>query len=126
MLMAVMGFALVANAQADQCSINNGNGGYLKAYVSSTAYMNSTSINNTPFIKITTEPSKTQPADGSVLCKITYERESDGQRETVTRSLDYKKNQSHQQSVDLDSKARRIVSIEIWGAECKSVNRNNY
>lgn len=121
MLVAVFGIAIAANAQSDQCSITNGNGGYIKAYVSSESM-----TSDPPYIYITTEPSKEQPEAGSVICKITYERESDGQRETITRNLNFGKKSSTSNSVKLDSKARRIVSIEIYGAECKSVNRNNY
>lgn len=122
LLVAVMGFVLAANAQADQCNLSGGNGGYIDAYVSSTVYKDGSS----PSIDITTTPSVKQESDGKVICKITYIRQADGERETITRSLRFSKDSSASNTVKLDSKASRIVSIEIWGAECKSVNRNNY
>lgn len=118
-----MGFALAANAQSDQCSITNGNGGYLTASVTSTSGMG---YDGDAKITVTVTPSEKQPKDGKVICKITYIRKSDGEREVITRDLNFKANQSSAQTVYLDSPAKRIVSIEIWGAECKSVNRNNY
>lgn len=118
-----MSIAIAANAQSDQCRITGGNGGYLKAYVSSKSSMGRTDV---PNIDITVTPSVNQPSDGSVIVKVVYIRESDGERETITANLDFKKNQSNVSSVNLDSPAKRIVSIEIWGAECESVNRNNY
>ena len=117
-----MSFAIAANAQSDQCRITGGNGGYLKAFVSDKSSM----ANNTPIIYITVTPSVDQPSDGSVIVKVVYIRESDGERETITANLDFFLNQSKSNAVYLDSPAKRIVSIEIWGAECESVNRNNY
>lgn len=122
MIVAVIGLSFTVNAQADQCKLEGGAGGYIDAYVSSSNDLNA----NPPNIYITTTPSVKQESDGKVLCKITYIRQSDGERETITRSLKFTKNSSYPNTVYLDSKASRIVSIEIWGAECKSVNRNDY
>lgn len=125
MLVAVFGMAFAANAQSDQCKLESGNGGYIEAYVGSDKSCMQWEEN--PRISITTQPSKEQPSGGTVLCKITYERLSDGKRETVTRTLKFSKNGSYENSyVYIDSPAKRIVSIEIWSAECSSVNRNNY
>ena len=123
LFVAIMSFAIAANAQSDQCRITGGNGGYLKAYVSYKGFMDRVS---NPKISITVTPSVDQPSDGSVIVKVVYIRNSDGERETITANLDFRKNQSRINEVELDSPAKRIVSIEIWGAECESVNRNNY
>lgn len=125
MFVAVFGMAFVANAQADQCKLASGNGGYIDAYVSSTYYMNSKCANTTecPYIEITTTPSVDQPAAGKVLVKVTYIRTSDGEKEEITRSIAFDKSGSKTNKVSLDSLAKRIVSIEIWGAECKSASR---
>lgn len=120
MIVAVFGLALAANAQSDQCKLEGGNGGHIKAFVSST---NSMGNGTSPQITITTQPSVEQPADGSVICKITYERKSDGQKESITRDLNFFKKASKSNQIQLDSPAKRIVSIEIWGAECKSASR---
>lgn len=123
-MMAVFGFAFAANAQADQCKLEGGNGGYIDAYVSSTYYMASTcTSNNCPYITITTTPSVDQPSAGKVLVKITYIRKSDGEKEEITRSIAFDKSGSKTNDVKLDSHASKIVSIEIWGAECKSASR---
>ena len=85
MFVAVFGMAFVANAQADQCKLASGNGGYIDAYVSSTYYMNSkcANTNKCPYIEITTTPSVDQPAAGKVLVKVTYIRTSDGEKEEI-------------------------------------------
>lgn len=119
-MIAVFGIAIAANAQADQCKLEGGNGGHIKAFVSST---NSMENGTSPQITITTQPSVEQPADGSVICKITYERKSDGQKESITRNLEFFQRASKSNQIQLDSPAKRIVSIEIWGAECKSASR---
>lgn len=125
MIVAVLGMTFVANAQADQCKLEGGNGGYIDAYVSSTQYMASTCTSNKcPYIEITTTPSVDQPAAGKVLVKVTYIRNSDGEKEEITRSIAFDKSGSRTNDVKLDSKAKRIVSIEIWGAECKSASRS--
>ena len=91
MFVAVMGFALAANAQADQCKIEGGNGGYINAEVTESGQMG---YDSQPSIYITTSPSKDQPADGKVKCRITYVREDNGNEETDERLLDYKKSGS--------------------------------
>ena len=116
-----MGFALAANAQADQCKLEGGNGGYINAYVSDTQCKDG-GCTGGPKIGITTEPSKDQPSDGKVICKIIYVTK-DGETEEITRSLYFYKSGSYENIVKLDSKASRIKSIEIWGAECKSASR---
>ena len=120
MLVAIIGFAIAANAQADQCKLEGGNKGYISAYVSSTHGMG----DQTHSIAITTTPSVDQPSDGKVLCKITYTRKDNGQDETVQRLIEFKKSGSHSNNVKLDSPASRIKSVEIWGAECKSASRS--
>ena len=122
MFISIFVFSFAANAQADQCKLEGGNGGYIDAYVSSKAGMCSSSY--TPFIEITTTPSVDQPSDGKVLVKVTYIRKEDGEKETITRSISFNKSSSTTNNVNLDSSASRIVSIEIWGAECKSASRS--
>lgn len=120
MLMAVIGFAFAANAQADQCKLEGGNKGYINASVTATGNMGD-NVNKS--IHITTTPSVDQPNDGKVLCKVTYNRKADGKEETVTRSINFKSKGSYDNIVKLDSPASRIINIEIWGAECQSASR---
>ena len=122
MFVAFLGLAFAANAQADQCKLEGGNGGYIDAYVESNHMEDSH-----PYVLITTTPSKDQPSDGKVLCKVTYIRADNGEKETVTGSVKFTKSGSYSSAnhntIYLDHKASRIVSIEIWGAECKSASR---
>lgn len=124
MLMAVIGFAFAANAQADQCKLEGGADGYINAYVSESTHMHSNVPGVGPHITITTTPSKDQPADGKVLCKVTYIRKDTGEERTdPNKSIDFKKSGSCENKVFLDYEASRIISVEIWGAECKSASR---
>lgn len=122
LFISIFVFSFAANAQADQCKLEGGNGGYIDAYVSSKVDM--CTSNHSPSIDITTTPSVDQPSDGKVLVKVTYIRKEDGEKETITRSIHFNKSSSAENSVLLDSCASRIVSIEIWGAECKSASRS--
>lgn len=121
-MVAVFGLALAANAQADQCKLEGGNGGYIDAYIG-TNRMDAPK----PSVTITTTPSVEQPSDGKVLCKVTYIRADNGEKESVTGSVKFSKKGScshaDYNTIYLDHKASRIVSIEIWGAECKSASR---
>jgi len=118
LLMVFLGFSLFVSAQADQCKFINSDG-YIDAYVSNNQAM----AYSSPSIYIATTPSVAQASDGKVLCKITYIRLADGQEETITRSLEFKKSSSFENLVGLDSKASRILSIKVWGAECFSASR---
>ena len=122
-MVAVFGIAFAANAQADQCKLESGNGGHIDAYVSE---KNLKGEGQSPHVIITTTPSKDQPSDGKVLCKVTYIRLDNGEEESVTASLKFYKSgscSSNSNWVNLDHPAARIKSIEIWGAECKSASR---
>lgn len=123
MLVAVFGMAFAANAQADQCKLESGNGGYIDAFVSE---KNLEGKGQSPHVVITTTPSKDQPSGGKVLCKITYVRLDNGEEESVTASLTFFAHGScsgNANWVNLDHPASRIKKIEIWGAECKSASR---
>lgn len=121
MIAVMLGFAFGANAQSDQCGFTNSEG-YLSAYVSDLRNEEDGGYRN---CNITTEPSVDQPSDGKVICKIVYITK-DGERETITWQLNFYKSGSCMNQISLDSPAKRVVSIEIWGAQCKSVNRNDY
>lgn len=120
MFVAVFGLSLAANAQhhADQCKLEGGNGGYVTAYLSSTKNICRGGID------ITTEPSVEQPANGKVLCKITYIN-SKGEEKEITRTLTFTKSRSDVNHVSLGEGdcGITIKKIEIWGAECKSASR---
>ncbi|MBP5535568.1 MAG: hypothetical protein J6X62_02115 [Bacteroidales bacterium] len=119
-LVAVFGLSLAANAQhhADQCKLEGGNGGHITAYLSSTAN------DCRGGIDITTEPSVEQPANGKVLCRITYVN-SKGIEKEVTRTIDFSKSGSYVNHVDVGEGVCgiKIKKIEIWGAECRSASR---
>lgn len=124
MIVAVMGLALAANAQADQCKLSGGNGGYINAYVGSTHYMNKKTSTVTRYnIEIVTEPSVEQPSKGSLLCVVTYINKETGETESSTaQTISFAPNSSCENIVYLRNAASEIMSIEIWGAECKSVS----
>ena len=120
MLVAVFGLAFAANAQhhADQCKLEGGNGGYITAHLSSTQNICRGGID------ITTEPSVEQPANGKVLCKITFIN-SKGEEKEITRSITFSKSGSYENHVNLGEAdcSIKIKKVEIWGAECKSASR---
>ena len=124
-MVVVFGLAIVANAQADQCKIDGGNGGYLSATVSEKhcGYVNCSS--NYDYVRVTVTPSVEQPRDGKVLCKIIYIRHDNGQEDYVTAAISFSGDGYSRQSdaIKLPGNADRIKDINIWGAECKSASR---
>lgn len=122
MLVAVFGMAFAANAQADQCKIEGGNGGYLSATVSEKHGNNS----YYDWVKVTVTPSVDQPREGKVLCKVIYIRHDNGQEDYVTVEIPFDNIGGYSRQSDtilLPGNADRIKDIEIWGAECKSARR---
>lgn len=125
MFVAFWGLAFAANAQADQCKIEGGNGGYLSATVSEKHCPTVNCRSNYEWVKVTVTPSVEQPSDGKVLCKIIYIRHDNGQEDYVTAEVPFYGSGSSRQSnaIWLPGNADRIKDIEIWGAECKSASR---
>lgn len=109
MLVALMGFAFAANAQASQCKIDGGQG-YIHAEY--------TGGNTVGIVHITTEPSKEQPSAGKVLCDITYTTK-EGKTKTVTVTVYFLAAGSYENKVQI-APYEEIEKIRVYGAECTS------
>ena len=114
-LVAMFGLYLGANAQTDQCEIKGTSGEYLgiiKARGELGIYGNNAHI----YVWIEGVMS---PGRGGVLCDIKYET-SDGIIYTQKNvSLSFKRNATENNDINLDYKAVKLISIDIYNGWCK-------
>lgn len=109
MIAALFGVIIASNAQSSQCKIDGGDG-YIHA-----EYMGGSTDG---IVQILTEPTKEQPADGKVLCDITYINK-DGEKKTATRTVYFYKSGKYITKVTIEP-YEDIVDIRVHGAVCSN------